>query len=218
MKKNICFIVAIVLMLCFVLTCDSYAWIEMKALSEIESGGDIQAFNKKTKATGEYQIIPICLKDFNEQTKNSFKMKDLFEKKINSRVAKWYLFTRIPQLLKAKGIEDPTDAQILAKFGGYKSVKDAKSYLDKYNKAAKKIKPKKKTIKKAKNYKSKSGKKFTKKAGKSSRKNNSYTKKAKNSYTKKNNSYTKKSGNVLEFEGKIMISSNTGHQARVIIE
>ena len=144
MKRNMYFVIAIIIMISLVMVCDSFAWIEMEALSKVESSGDPRAFNKVTKATGKFQITPICLKDFNEQTNNDFTMKDLFDAKINSRVTKWYLFIRIPQLLKAKGINDPTDEQILAHYGGYKNVGDAKGYLAKYEKALVRVKSTKK--------------------------------------------------------------------------
>lgn len=38
--------------------------IDLEIIKQIESGGDPHAYNKRSGATGLYQITPICLKDY----------------------------------------------------------------------------------------------------------------------------------------------------------
>ena len=74
--------------------------INLNAIAKIESGGNAKAFNWKTKATGIYQITPICLKDWNQEHPESpYMLADLWNARINEQIADWYLHVRLPQIL-----------------------------------------------------------------------------------------------------------------------
>lgn len=83
-------VLGIVVFVLGVMTGKAHAGISMEAIKEIESGGNQKAYNKYSKATGLYQITPICLKHFNEVNKTSWKMDDMYDPKKNERVAVWY--------------------------------------------------------------------------------------------------------------------------------
>jgi soluble lytic murein transglycosylase-like protein len=124
-----------------VLTGKAHAGISMEAIKEIESGGNPKAYNKYSKATGLYQITPICLKHFNEVNKTSWKMDDMYDPKKNERVAVWY-FT----WLERQGLED--EEQIIAYNWGIGNLmkyrlglktlpKETRNYLNKYERLTK---------------------------------------------------------------------------------
>lgn len=74
--------------------------IDMDAIKQIESGGNPKAENRRSGALGLYQITGICLKDFNQNNGTKYARVDLFNPVVNESVARWYLFVRIPQLLR----------------------------------------------------------------------------------------------------------------------
>lgn len=124
-----------------VLTGKAHAGISMEAIKQIESGGNPKAYNKYSKATGLYQITPICLKHFNEVNKTSWKMDDMYDPKKNERVAVWY-FT----WLERQGLED--EEQIIAYNWGIGNLmkyrlglktlpKETRNYLNKYERLTK---------------------------------------------------------------------------------
>jgi len=102
------------IMLCSIvlLWCGTAHAINLEAIKQIESGGNAGAYNVKSGAVGLYQITPICLQEYNERMNNHLTMEDLYEPRINEQVASWYLFDRIPQMLKHFGYE-VTDANVL---------------------------------------------------------------------------------------------------------
>ena len=101
----ICVVMAIMI-LTLVFTCALFAstkssnTIDMEAIKQIESGGNPRAENKKSGALGLYQITAICLQEFNQRNGTRYTRQDLFNPVINEAIAKWYLFNRIPQMLK----------------------------------------------------------------------------------------------------------------------
>lgn len=74
--------------------------IDMHAIMLIESGGNPYAINYETECYGLYQISKICLKDINQIKKGWYSVDDLLNPKINTYIAHWYFFERLPQLLK----------------------------------------------------------------------------------------------------------------------
>lgn len=119
-----------------VMTGKAHAGISMEAIKEIESGGNPRAYNKVSKATGLYQITPICLKHFNEVHKTSWKMDDMYDPKKNERVAVWYF-----SWLERQGLDD--EEQIIAYNWGIGNLmkyrmglktlpKETRNYLNKY--------------------------------------------------------------------------------------
>ena len=75
----------------------------LSIIAQIESNNNPTAYNPKTQAVGLYQITPICLKEYNSYHKTKYTKKDLFNPKINKKIAFWYLNKRIPQMLKYYG-------------------------------------------------------------------------------------------------------------------
>ena len=67
--------------------------VNMDVLAEIESSNNPKAYNKRTGASGTFQITPICLKHYNQEHKQftDFTMDDMFRPEANKIVAFWYL-------------------------------------------------------------------------------------------------------------------------------
>lgn len=96
-------VAAAVALLFFVGGCSdpAYATVNMEAIKQIESAGNPKAHNKRTNARGHYQITPICLAHFREETRFSFTMDDMFDPKKNEIVAAWYF-----GWLERQGLDD----------------------------------------------------------------------------------------------------------------
>lgn len=73
--------------------------IDMDIIKSIESGGNPYAISS-VGARGLYQIMPITLREFNNFNETSYTVDDLFNSEINSNIANWYMFERIPQMLR----------------------------------------------------------------------------------------------------------------------
>jgi len=122
--------------------------VDMRIIAKIESSENHRAYNPKDGGRGLYQITPIVLKDYNNCVLGKYgfspeyfvKLEDLFNPKINSEVADWYLNERIPQLLKAHHIPVTKKNIIIAYNAGIANAKKGrtpsitKKYLAKYDK------------------------------------------------------------------------------------
>ena len=112
--------------------------INLKIIAKIESNFNPLAYNKKTQATGLYQITPIVLKEYNQFNHTNYIQKDLINPIINEKIARWYLFVRIPQMLKYYKKEVNLRNILVAYNAGIKAVvkgylpKETKEYLKKY--------------------------------------------------------------------------------------
>lgn len=74
--------------------------VSMDIIKKIESGGNPAAYNRSSKAKGLYQITPIVLLEYNQYHPWDIIGDDeIFLPDRNEKVAKWYLFKRIPQML-----------------------------------------------------------------------------------------------------------------------
>ena len=105
MNRNKRIQLALIFLLIFNAPLSAKELIKMKSISFIESSNNPTAFNSISKARGLYQITPICLLEYNNFHKVKYSQKDLFNAKINYKIAFWYLNTRIPQMLKHFGKE-----------------------------------------------------------------------------------------------------------------
>ncbi len=77
------------------------AEVDLRIIKQIESSGNPLAYNPTSHARGLYQITPICLKEWNNfNPKEQYRENDLFNPAINEKIAKWYLWVRIPQMLR----------------------------------------------------------------------------------------------------------------------
>lgn len=115
--------------------------IDMEAIKQIESGGNVKAYNVTSEAVGWFQITPICLLDFNVENKQHYRTLDLFSPQVNSRVATWYMDERIPELLKARGIADSVENRLIGFNCGVGCVgkplpSETANYLRKYKSLA----------------------------------------------------------------------------------
>jgi hypothetical protein len=117
------------------------AYIDMQALATIESSNNPNAYNKKTKATGLYQITPICLKDYNRAHGIGFRftMKDM---KIPCRaevVARWYLAERLTNMIGWAGLPVTTQRILWAWNAGIRRClegvmpQETREFINKYN-------------------------------------------------------------------------------------
>ena len=67
----------------------------------IESSNNPKAYNWKSGAKGKFQITSICLKEYNNYHPNDkVHTKQLWDARVNTRIAKWMLNKRIPQMLR----------------------------------------------------------------------------------------------------------------------
>lgn len=74
--------------------------VSMDIVQKIESSGNPAAYNRSSKAKGLYQITPVVLLEYNKAHPWDIIGDDeLFLPDRNEKVAKWYLFKRIPQML-----------------------------------------------------------------------------------------------------------------------
>jgi len=74
--------------------------IDLDIIKQIESSNNPLAYNKTTKATGLYQITPICLMDYNIAHKTLYDIEDMYNPILCHKIAEWYLNKRIPQMLR----------------------------------------------------------------------------------------------------------------------
>jgi len=117
--------------------------IDMSIIAQIESSNNPNAYNEVSKATGMYQITPVCLLDFNNYHKRKYSISEMFVPKKGYSVASWYMNTRIPQLLKHYGYEDTIDNRLIAYNWGISNTgkplcKETRNYIRKYREELKK--------------------------------------------------------------------------------
>ena len=97
-------VVQLCIVLLFALIPTRYAHAEAKInlnkIMMIESSGNPLAHNKKDDSRGLFQITPICLKEYNNFHKIKYSMDDLWNASISTKIAKWYIEKRIPQMLR----------------------------------------------------------------------------------------------------------------------
>jgi len=121
--------------------------IDLNIIAQIESSDNPMAYNSRTQATGLYQITPICLADFRQNSDWSVakrvRPEDLFDSYYNQLVANWYFYTRIPQLLRhyhkpvtLENILIAYNAGISAVVKGY-CPRETKNYIAKYKRLKK---------------------------------------------------------------------------------
>ena len=130
-------------MLIVLFVCANYAHateIDLDKIAMIESSGNPLAWNRKDDSRGLYQITTICLKEWNNfHATKRYTMQDLWDVRINTEIAEWYLNKRIPQMIKHYGKEDTVENRIIAYNAGILYVKTGKpipkitsDYLRKY--------------------------------------------------------------------------------------
>jgi len=113
--------------------------IDFEKIMMIESSGNPKAYNKKSQARGLYQITPIVLREWNQyHPRMKFKDNDLFNKQVNTHIAKWYLTKRIPQMLKVYKLPLTIENILISYNAGIsktikgKIPKETQEYINKY--------------------------------------------------------------------------------------
>lgn len=134
MKKIVLLITLLVSEICY-----SHVLIDLDIIKLIESSNNKYAYNRLTKATGLYQITPICLKDFNNLKGKDYKLKDMYNNEKSKEVCTWYITNRIPQLLMHYGHEVTLENVLYAYNNGAKNIgiknrKETINYVKKYKK------------------------------------------------------------------------------------
>lgn len=117
------------------------AYIDMHALAVVESSNNPAAYNKKSKASGLYQITPICLKDYNRtHTKGArFVMKDMFVPEKAEVVARWYLAERLTNMIGWMGLPVTTQRILWAWNAGIRRMaegvmpSETREFINRYN-------------------------------------------------------------------------------------
>jgi soluble lytic murein transglycosylase-like protein len=114
--------------------------VNLEAIKRIESHGNPKAFNKGSGARGLYQITPIVVKEWNNfHPTQTMSNDDMFDPKNNELVASWYLFSRIPEMLRYYKEEVSVRNILVAYNAGIKYVtehaelpEETSFYLQKY--------------------------------------------------------------------------------------
>ena len=92
-------VVALLLIASCAESCYPAEMINLERIKQIESNGNPLAYNNRSHAVGLYQITPICLTEYNNFHKVKYSQAQLFNGKINRKIAEWYINIRIPSML-----------------------------------------------------------------------------------------------------------------------
>jgi membrane-bound lytic murein transglycosylase MltF len=91
------------------------AKISLSAIRDIESSGNARAYNKRSGATGMFQITQPVVDEFNQFNGANLKLNDMYDEGRAAQAAQWYLGERIPQMLNAYKIP-VTEDNVLAAY------------------------------------------------------------------------------------------------------
>lgn len=116
----------------------SQARVDLTIIREIESNNNPYADNGI--AFGLYGITKICLQEYNQFNNCTYVKEDLLNKYKNEKIAKWYIYKRLPDMIKAYNQKPTVKNIIIAYNGGIKYIKykdlelpaETKNYLKKY--------------------------------------------------------------------------------------
>lgn len=113
--------------------------IDMNKIHKIESGNNPKAVSNKG-AVGVDQVTKPALADWNKtHPREKYEMGNMTDADTNKKVAKWYMNSRIPQMLKAYKIPDTKENRLRAYNEGVgnlkkgKNPKETQDYVRKYN-------------------------------------------------------------------------------------
>lgn len=89
--------------------------IDMNRIYQIESSGNPQAYNARTKAAGLGQVTPVVLQEWNQRNPDDqHTPQELMQAPINTKISNWYANHRIPQMLNAYNIPDTVDNRLIS--------------------------------------------------------------------------------------------------------
>lgn len=147
LKKVIQRVAQAALIACFFVQSNAEAaeiLVNMKAIAHVESNENPAAWNRREDARGMYQLRNDVLTEWNDaHPREKHKPGDLFKKPVNEKLARWYLGTRIPQMIRH--FKKPvTEKNVIIAFNaGIKYVHTGKplpqttvDYLKKYERRA----------------------------------------------------------------------------------
>ena len=78
----------------------------VNATIQVESSGNPNAYNKKSKARGLMQITPIVLEEWNQNhPKEKYKEKELSKPEVNKKIGSWYIIRITDRYLPSYGLE-----------------------------------------------------------------------------------------------------------------
>ena len=105
--------------------------IDLDSIIQIESSGDPKAnsYRGAKYGRGLCQISNIALKDYNNYNKRKYSREDMYHPQKNMKVANWLFETRLPQLLKARGLPLTEDNVLIAYCLGISKVRQWKNYF-----------------------------------------------------------------------------------------
>lgn len=138
---RITFVVAAIIFMLHVLSGKAFSQeIDLKIIAQIESSGNPLAHNVRSGARGLHQITKICLEEWNNYHPRQRRVvSDLFDAKINTKIASWYINERIPQMLRHYKKADTTENRLIAYNAGISYVVSGKklptetvNYIKKY--------------------------------------------------------------------------------------
>lgn len=126
----------------FLVHSTSYA-LDMGKVAMIESGGHSYAYNARTRATGLYQVTPICLDHYNQYNIKKYTMLDMYDAQKNSLVAHWY-FGWLDKYITKKGYKVTDELLLIGYHDGPRNLvkyirgqrslgPEMRAYLSKYN-------------------------------------------------------------------------------------
>jgi len=140
MNKTKRLMLALIFLLIFHSSAFAERYINISRIIQIESSGNMKAFNRNSGARGLCQITEICLKEWNNFHKSEkYAVNQLFNGEINKKIADWYLNVRIPQMLKYYGKEISVEHILICYNAGISYIvsnkqlrKETVDYLTKY--------------------------------------------------------------------------------------
>ncbi len=146
------------LLIFLLLVSPAYGQIDLNIIARIESNYNPLAYNKYSQARGMYQITPIALLDYNQQTRSKIPLNSLYNSQIAFKIANWYLNQRIPQLLQSGDFPIKIEYILICYNFGYGNFKkwyrkgadfndlpnETKQYILKYRKNMNQIKERRK--------------------------------------------------------------------------
>lgn len=98
--------------------------INLSSIQQIESSGNPRAYNKKSGATGAFQITQPVIDEFNTAYPGrNLRLKDMYDENRAAQIAQWYLGSRIPTMLEAYKLPVTQDNVLAAYNAGAKALR-----------------------------------------------------------------------------------------------
>lgn len=100
--------------------------INLSAIKQIESSGRSHAYNKRSGATGAFQITQPVIDDFNTAYPGrNLKLSDMYDENRAAQISAWYLDQQIPQQLKNYKVPVTTENVLAGYNAGTKTLRNS---------------------------------------------------------------------------------------------